>query len=79
MLPGLWQIIFSLGVFASCHLLPRAIFAAGAWYFLCGLASLALAQEERAFSSVSMGVPFGVGQLLIAAILYRSSGGEGAD
>jgi hypothetical protein len=74
MLPGLWQIIFSLGVFASCHLLPRPIFAAGAWYFLCGLMNLALAQEERAFSPLSMGVPFGVGQLLIAFILHRSFG-----
>ena len=74
MLPGLWQIIFSLGVFASCHLLPRPIFAAGAWYFLCGLANLALAQEERAFSPLSMGVPFGFGQLLIAFILHRSFG-----
>jgi hypothetical protein len=78
MLPGLWQIIFSLGVFASCHLLPRPIFAAGAWYFLCGLASLALAQDERTFSPLSMGVPFGIGQLLIAAILYRHSGNEDA-
>lgn len=24
MLPGLWQIIFSLGVFSSCRFLPRA-------------------------------------------------------
>jgi len=72
MLPGLWQIVFSLGVFASCHLLPRAIFAAGAWYLLCGLADLALAQGENAFSPLAMGVPFGFGQLLIAVILQRS-------
>ena len=24
MLPGLWQILYSLGIFASCRLLPRA-------------------------------------------------------
>jgi hypothetical protein len=74
MLPGLWQIIFSLGVFASCHLLPRPIFVAGAWYFLCGLANLALSQGEHALSPLSMGVPFGLGQLLIALILHRSFG-----
>jgi len=74
MLPGLWQIMFSLGVFASCHLLPRAIFAAGAWYLLAGLASLALAREARAFSPLAMGLPFGLGQMLIAAILHRSFG-----
>ena len=76
MLPGLWQILFSLGVFASCHLLPRPIFAAGAWYLLCGLANLAWAQGDKAFSPLSMGVPFGVGQLLIALILHRSGGGD---
>ncbi len=76
MLPGMWQILFSLGIFASCHLLPRAIFAAGAWYLLCGLANLAWAQEDRAFSPLAMGLPFGLGQMLIAAILHRGSGGR---
>ena len=28
MLPGLWQIVFSLGLFASCRSLPRPMFAA---------------------------------------------------
>lgn len=74
LLPGLWQILFSLGVFASCHLLPRAIFAAGAWYLLCGLGNLALAQGPYAFSPLAMGLPFGLGQLLIALILHRSFG-----
>jgi hypothetical protein len=74
MLPGLWQVLFSLGVFASCHLLPRAIFAAGAWYLLCGLVNLALAQGALALSPLTMAVPFGFGQLLIALILYRSFG-----
>ena len=37
MLPGLWQVVFSLGVFASCRFLPRAMFAAGIWYLCCGL------------------------------------------
>jgi len=30
MLPGLWQIVFSLGVFSSCRFLPRPMLAAGA-------------------------------------------------
>src|SRR4029077_16161658 len=34
MLPGLWQIIFSLGVFSSCRFLPRAMVAAGMWYLI---------------------------------------------
>jgi len=48
MLPGLWQVIFSLGVFSSCRFLPRPIVAAGAWYLLSGLTCIALA-DSRAF------------------------------
>ena len=71
MLPGLWQIVFALGVFASCRTLPRPIFAAGAWYLAAGLANLAFA---NGLSPWAMAVPYGVGQLYIAAVLYRSVG-----
>jgi hypothetical protein len=74
MLPGLWQIVFSLGLFASCRCLPRPMFAAGVWYLAAGLASLALANGAHAFSPYAMAVPFGLGQLLIAIVLYRTSG-----
>ena len=39
MLPGLWQILFSLGVFASCRLLPRATFGVAVFYLVAGLAT----------------------------------------
>ncbi len=74
MLPGLWQIVFSLGVFASGRFLPRPIFVAGAWYLGTGLACLVFARGAHAFSPWAMGVPYGMGQLLIAAILQRSLG-----
>jgi hypothetical protein len=74
MLPGLWQIVFSLGLFASCRCLPRPMFAAGVWYLAAGLATLALANGAYAFSPYAMAVPFGLGQLLIAIVLYRTSG-----
>jgi hypothetical protein len=72
MLPGLWQIIFSLGVFSSCRFLPRAMVAAGAWYLATGLVCLALA-DARALSPWAMAVPYAAGQLLVAGILYFSS------
>lgn len=72
LLPGLWQVIFSLGVFASCPSLPRPIFAVGMWYLIAGLVNLALPGEGYAFSPLAMGVPFAVGQTLVAAILHRS-------
>jgi len=74
MLPGLWQIVFSLGFLASCHALPRPMFATGVWYLAAGLSSLALANEAHAFSPWAMGGPFGIGQLLMAAILACFAG-----
>jgi hypothetical protein len=68
MLPGIWQIIFSLGVFSSCRFLPRPMVAVGAWYLLTGLICLSLG-DARALSPWAMGVPFGMGQLLVAAVL----------
>lgn len=68
MLPGLWQIVFSLGVFASARILPKQVFLVGIWYLGCGLACLALGRSDP-LSPWSMGVPFGLGQLLVAIIL----------
>lgn len=68
MLPGLWQVVFSLGIFSSCRFLPRAIIAAGAWYLLTGLVCIGMA-GNRALSPWAMGIPFATGQLLVAAIL----------
>lgn len=72
MLPGLWQILFSLGIFASCRLLPKATFGVALFYLCAGLASLALARGELAFSPWAMGLPFGVGQWFAAVVLYRT-------
>lgn len=71
-LPGLWQVIYSLGIFASCRLLPRAMFGVGVFYLFAGLATLALARGPHAFSPWAMGLPFGAGQLLAALILRRT-------
>ena len=70
MLPGLWQVFFALGVFASFRLLPRATFWVATFYLLTGLACLSWARGEHALSPWAMGLPFGVGQLVAAAILY---------
>jgi hypothetical protein len=69
MLPGLWELIFSLGVFASCRFLPRLMFGVGVWYLGAGIFCLAAASTTRTLSPWAMGIPFGVGQLLVAAVL----------
>jgi hypothetical protein len=72
MIPGIWQVIFSLGVFSSCRFLPRPMLAAGGWYLVTGLACISLA-GNRALSPWAMGIPYGAGQLLVAAILLFSA------
>jgi len=77
MIPGMWQVIFGLGIFSSCRFLPRPMPLAGAWYLLTGLSCLAMG-GNRALSPWTMGISFGAGQILVAAILLFSST-EGGD
>ena len=70
LLPGLWQVLFSLGIFASSRLLPRAIWGVAAFYLASGFGCLLAARLGAAPAPWAMGVPFGVGQFLAAAVLY---------
>jgi hypothetical protein len=79
MLPGLWQIVFSLGLFAACRSLPRPMFAAAVWYLAAGLASLAFANGAHAFSPYAMAVPYGIGQAYIALVLFWTAGEADAE
>src|SRR5580698_10445893 len=69
MLPGLCAVFFSLGVFASCRFLPRKMFAVGAWYLAAGMVSLFVAASHHLLLPCALGITFGVGQLLVAAVL----------
>jgi hypothetical protein len=73
MLPGLWQVLVSLGVFASVRSLPRSVALAGGWYFVAGFVVLVLASQSHTLSPWTMGLPFVIGQWLMAAILYFAS------
>ena len=71
-----------LGIFASVRSLPRAVAWAGAWYVAAGVVVLALSSQTQALSPWAMGLPFVIGQLLLAAILHLAFGaadGEFAD
>jgi hypothetical protein len=73
MLPGLWMILFSLGIFASARLLPRAVFAVAGFYLLAGILTLLITQDQHSvwrFSPWTMAAAFGLGQFATAAILY---------
>ncbi len=74
MLPGLWQVLVSLGIFASVRSLPRTVALAGAWYFISGFAVVLLASQSHSLSPWTMGLPFVIGQSVMAGILYFASG-----
>jgi hypothetical protein len=79
MLPGLWQLLVGLGVFASVRSLPRTVAFAGAWYFVTGFSTLLVASQSHALSPWTMGLPFVAGQFLMAAILHFASGENDAE
>ena len=70
MLPGLWSLVFSLGIFASYRQLPRQVFWVGVYFAVCGFGCLLWGQGTNAFSPWQMGISFGGGLLIGAAILY---------
>lgn len=78
MLPGLWQIVFSLGVFASCRCLPRPMLVAGVWFLLTGLACVSLG-DTRALAPAMMSVPYAVGMAFVAVVHYSSAKKESLD
>lgn len=79
MLPGLWQIFFGSGIFASRRLLPGSIILVGVFYVLAGLTNLAMDQGGASFSAWGMAIPFGVGQAAAALILSQKAEHDNAD
>ncbi|AWN49257.1 hypothetical protein DK419_25325 [Methylobacterium terrae] len=78
LLPGLWQILVGLGLFSSLRALPRPVAWAAGWYVVAGLGTIAASAEGHALSPWTMGLPFAVGQGLLALILHRAPGGDRA-
>jgi hypothetical protein len=72
MLPGLWALVFGLGVFASARLFPRPVVWVGAYYMLAGTACLFAAKHLEPLSPWLMAGSFGLGQLIAAAAVYWS-------
>lgn len=74
LLPGLWQLLMGVGLFAAVRSLPRSVTLAAAWYFVSGITVIMLASGDRTLSPWTMGLPFAIGQFLLAAILHFASG-----
>ena len=76
MMPGLWQILVGIGIFASLRTLPRSFAFGAAWYVAAGFVVLAISAGTQELSPWAMGLPFGLGQLLLAGIVHFASGGD---
>ena len=70
MLPSLWSFLFGLGVLASYRQLPGQAFWVGAYFIVCGFGCLIWGQDNNALSPWQMGISFGGGMWMSAAILY---------
>lgn len=71
-LPGIWALLYGLGLASSRPFLPRMIGWGALFYLLCGcyLLRRAAAFGIAGLSPWEVAFPFGVGQILGAAILY---------
>ncbi|WP_132255482.1 hypothetical protein [Methylobacterium segetis] len=77
MLPGLWQILVGLGLFASVRILPQGAVLGAVWYLMAGFAVLVMTSTTHSLSPWSMGIPFAIGQGILAWVMYRHGSGQG--
>lgn len=71
-LPGLWQLVLALGIFASARTLVSGVKLVAGWYFVCSFVVLVLSIDQAVLSAWLMAVPFATGQLLMALVLKVS-------
>jgi hypothetical protein len=71
LLPAIWSVLFSMGVFASSPFLPKGSVAVALYYLAAGLVCLRWGQVDQALKPWTMLVPFALGQWLTAVVLYR--------
>ena len=69
-LPGLWSLIFALGILAARPYLSSSLFWNGMYYLAAATVLFWLAPSGLSLHPWGMGLTFGLGQLLGAAIMY---------
>jgi len=71
-LPAIWQYMIAIGLFAAMGSLHRNIYLIAVWYFCCATAVFFLISSGHKLSPLHMGLPFGIGQILMALVLAYS-------
>jgi hypothetical protein len=70
LLPGLWALLFGVGIFAARPYVPRASGWVALYYWTAGLILLWSSHGVDTLSPWAVGGTFGAGQLVAAAVLY---------
>ncbi len=68
LLPGMWSLLFGLGVWTTTRVFPRGMSGVAVYYLVVGVAAVIMA-EKSALSPWWMAVAFGGGQLLMCGVL----------
>jgi hypothetical protein len=77
LLPGLWSVLFGVGIFGARPLLPRGSAVVAFYFWVVGSALLWSGVDATTPSAWAVGGTFGVGQMLAAAILAADRQGKG--
>ena len=72
LLPGLWAVLFSMGVFSARPYLPHATGWVGLFYLMCGAALLSAAPADLGQAGWAVAGVFAAGQLATAFVLHRN-------
>jgi hypothetical protein len=72
LLPGIWAILFGMGIFNVRPYLTNLTIIAAIFYFISSIVLFYLKFYHVNLLSIGMGLTFGIGQLLSAFILYWS-------
>ncbi len=70
LLPSLWMLCFSLGLMNLRRKLPGATLYVAAYFFIVSIVAIRLIDSTYSMSGWIMGAAFGIGELLLAAVLY---------
>ncbi|MEM1275549.1 MAG: hypothetical protein AAGH74_03420 [Pseudomonadota bacterium] len=72
LLPGVWQVVLSLGIFAALPALPNSMGLVAAWYLLSGVSATLFGRADIPSPWLMM-IPFMVGQTLAAFVFFLDS------
>jgi len=78
MLPGLWGVLFAMGIYSSKRMLPRGAGIIAGFYLLAGVVDLRFMAREGVPTAWAMAGTFGMGQLMAAGLLYFAVERKGA-